>query len=798
MGWTRCFERTSDGNNNDSSSSNSRQALSRGLRSLVGLRTPILRENSLRDKPTNQEDVVGVAIVGAGNLSDEPDIIHPIVRVHLVDANTGQYIDNYSTSDPATLYEGSSTMQTDYSGYGGVRDVQVPIDHVIPVATKPYHLKGRGVTAAWNDSQILSIPFDKLKSPNALILLEMVDFNLTQSSSSRREDTSGLHGLAWAYLQPHDAGVVGIPQLGPDGGAQHKESAQFPIKLQLYDYQTLSPLARYQARTRGLVTPPAPAASRIPAVYLQYLYKRRIRHESTILVRIYPVPLSGCTVNQRPICPDENQIADNSFVINSQLDLGSPTAATTKQLTLDAQSSSALRRFRYATECCVLPDRLLCRIDAGTRGAQTIRFSPNGRLLAVGAVEPLCCPIRLYDLSGFAGDAGLSKDIQSAAAAAETFGLQMDHDHKGSILLADLDGHHDTIYDFCFTNDERFLLSASADGLANVWDLGALAALPNATRPSYAPQIHCSFQQGIAREIYAAAFLTVAKSIRDNEFDKTHTESSQNDTQRTTSPCPFVITGAFDGSILHWNPSTCDTQGSLGGKVAHEGHVLCLEVDQHAGRVYSGDSTGVIIVWRRNGDGDCIHDFFTIRKIEVSDLKGKPIMSMQLHPKRRRGQLLVQAQASMLKLIDLATGQAVSHFKGNVVRTELIRAKFSPDGQIVICGSEDGKIYAWDTKSRMILASPINYAACSTPICDISWHPTQHVVAYTSVGGDHPILIYSADRPQVPRTLAATPPTQISLGHQIKERRIRLRQLQARRAKTRLRVQIDKSKVGIE
>ena len=126
---------------------------------------------------------------------------------------------------------------------------------------------------------------------------------------------------------------------------------------------------------------------------------------------------------------------------------------------------------------------------------------------------------------------------------------------------------------------------------------------------------------------------------------------------------------------------------------------------------------------------------------------------MMIRPRRRRVQLLVQAQASTLKLVDVTTSQPVAHFKGNLVRAGVIRAKFSPDGTYVLAGSEDGKVYAWDTVS----ASPVSFLdgkfGYSAPLCDLSFHPKQHLVALTCFGGDHPVLVYCTNRPDTPKLL---------------------------------------------
>ena len=641
------------------------------------------------------------------------------------------------------------------------------------------------------------MPFSELLDPNVLLLFEIVDFNHIQSHSTQREHTDGLYGLAWAYLRP--VSLRGNVYVGASGSTRVRRSdenittgdgeSNLSIRLQLYDYKSLSPIARYQARTWGISAPPAPAAPQVPAVYLQYLSKSRARYTSTLLVRIHRVPRpTRCEVNQRSLHPNERERSDIPSV-TSPPEFGVDKKDAVKDAASDARCNRAMCRQRYVTECCVLPDRLLCRINSGVFGALTIQFSPTGRLLAVAAAELLLHPIRLYDATGFAD--GKLGDVPSAAAASAAFDLQADSGREGAILLADLDGHHGMIYDMRFTCDETYLLSASADGFAKVWDLGALSALLGSNRSNRAPRLLCVFCEAAAHYIYTATFVAVVASciISRHESQRQanipepacgHTSDGHMERDPAAASCPPILTGAYNGAITYWEPSTCQSQGLLGGKISHNGRVHCLEVDNRSGRLYSGDSTGVILVWRRNGSGDHVNHFANIRRIEHPEFKHKPIMSMQLRPAHRRGQLLVQAQSSTLRLVDLATFETIAQFKGNIVESSLIRASFSPEGTIVMAGSEDGKVYAWDAGSATPLALPVSHVGYNAPLCDLSWHPTQHVVAYSCCGGEHPILVYFADRPETPEPLVEPPTSETTGEDRAMKRRTRLRELQAR------------------
>ena len=87
---------------------------------------------------------------------------------------------------------------------------------------------------------------------------------------------------------------------------------------------------------------------------------------------------------------------------------------------------------------CVAPTRLLCRRAVGRDGAFTVRYSHSGRYLAVAACDgEHHFPIQIYDMDAEEGCAVL----------------------KGP----ELSGHVSIVYDLNWSEDDRFLVSASAD-----------------------------------------------------------------------------------------------------------------------------------------------------------------------------------------------------------------------------------------------------------------------------------------------------------------------------------------------
>ena len=416
---------------------------------------------------------------------------------------------------------------------------------------------------------------------------------------------------------------------------------------------------------------------------------------------------------------------------------------------------------------CLLPDRLLDRINAGKDGALTVRFSNSGDFLAVACCEGDVCPIRLYTLES----------------------------PEGAVLMYEFDGHHSIVYDLCWSADDRFLVSASADGTAKLWNVGGSvpASVPAASLSATDAETQAAASAaGSAAEIGGASGAAASGRAQSGAFPRSapwavlhHSPpcfvysaaftappssaaaklAAQAQLNRGgTVPPPHVITGGFDGVLRFWDGATgvllgvLDKEDEVGAerrasasaaaprtRAPHQGHINAVVVDQRSGKVYTGDSMGGLAIWKRSASG-AIPENYTYRRLHHDDLVDKPITSLALHPTRRRGQLLVQAHQNLLLLFDLSTNRPIKVYTGSMCRLSMIRARFSPDGRYVIAGSEDGRAYVWDALSGIRVQAALNSLSYPQPLCDVAWHPSQHVLALTCFGGESPVLVYYAER----------------------------------------------------
>eukprot|EP00696_Hemimastix_kukwesjijk_P008091 gnl/Hemi2/20239_TR6710_c0_g1_i1.p1 gnl/Hemi2/20239_TR6710_c0_g1~~gnl/Hemi2/20239_TR6710_c0_g1_i1.p1 ORF type:complete len:309 (+),score=112.11 gnl/Hemi2/20239_TR6710_c0_g1_i1:165-1091(+) len=81
----------------------------------------------------------------------------------------------------------------------------------------------------------------------------------------------------------------------------------------------------------------------------------------------------------------------------------------------------------------------------------------------------------------------------------------------------------------------------------------------------------------------------------------------------------------------------------------------------------------------------------------------------------------------------------------------MVQSVFSPDGRFVLSGSEDGIGHIWSaaggrgsTPHAEHSYTRLGYTA---PLLSVDWHPTQHVVALSSLGPVAPIILFEYDPP---------------------------------------------------
>ncbi|NXK29837.1 AHI1 protein, partial [Piprites chloris] len=273
-------------------------------------------------------------------------------------------------------------------------------------------------------------------------------------------------------------------------------------------------------------------------------------------------------------------------------------------------------------------------------------------------------------------------------------------------FLREFYGHLNIVYDLCWSKDNQYLLTASSDGTVRMWKIEMQAASAVRVFP------HPSF-------VYTAKYHPIADSL--------------------------VVTGCYDSVIRIWNANVKEIHGQLLQELdGHKSFINTLCFDAEGQHMFSGDSSGLIIVWDTPVKGSSQHVFqhWRINKeIKENDIKGTPINHLEVHPNGRR--LLIHAKDSTLRIIDLRI-LATKKYIGATNYREKIHSTLTPCGTFLFSGSEDGKAYVWnpETGDQVAIYSELCF---TSSLRDVAFHPHEHMVSFCAFGQNQPILVYIYD-----------------------------------------------------
>lgn len=591
-------------------------------------------ETEAPQKPTFDDSLVlGVYVHRTDRLKDQLLISHPMVKIHVVDEVTGQYVKKEdSNRRVSSFYE------------------QENIDHIIPIMTQPFDFKkNKSVLPEWQEQIIFNERFGYFveqneERPRVLLFFEILDF-MTMEEARAKIDADkherGFRTIAWAFLKlvsTNDTLNIGSK-----------------LRLQLFC--------------------PPPRAKRQPKVIEVVEWWRRyprIKYASTLYVTVKGIKLpEHVDPGIRSMMALQEERGSTSYS-----ELQKETTKKDLSQVMDSQAP-VLAWSRLPGQVCRIPNKPVLSFRGGQTGCFTLLFSHAGTMLAAACADRDAFPVVVYEIP------------------------------SGRVLAA-FSGHLKIVYDLCWSRDDQRLLSASSDGTVREWNVERLLGTAQKVLP------HPSF-------VYCAQYHPAAQNL--------------------------VVTGGFDALLRVWRVDVDDVNGQLLQEFdGHGGFVNTVCFDPEGNKMFSADNAGVIIVWKTTVQADnwpqepqrwCVQ-----KRIEERDLRGVPIAMLQLHPNGRC--LLIHAQDSVLRMMDLRI-LVVKKYTGATNYRERIYSTFTPCGNFIFSGSEDGMAYVWntDTGDQVAVYSELCYP---TALHGVSFHPHENMVAFCAFGHSQPVHVYLYDR----------------------------------------------------
>ncbi|XP_040916900.1 jouberin isoform X1 [Toxotes jaculatrix] len=584
-------------------------------------------------KPTFDDSLVlGVYVHRTDRLKTDLLISHPMVKIHVVDEITGQYVKKEDCHRPvASFYE------------------QENVDHILPIMTQPFDFKkNKSIIPEWQEQIIFNERFGYFveqndESPRVILFFEILDF-ITMEEARANFDVDkherGFRKIAWAFLK-----LVGT------NGVLNIDSK---LRLQLF---CPPPRSKRQPKT-------------IEVVEWWRKYPRH-KYTSTLYVTVKGIKLpEHVDPSMRSMMALQEERGSTSY---SELQ----NEVTKRSLTQPLDSKPPVLRWsRLPGQVCRIPNKPMLAFRGGQMGCFTVLFSHAGTILAAACADRDAFPVVVYEIP------------------------------SGKVLAA-FSGHLKIVYDLCWSRDDRRLLSASSDGTVREWNVERLLGTAQKVLP------HPSF-------VYCAQYHPTAQSL--------------------------VVTGGYDSLVRVWRLDVDDVNGQLLQEFeGHNSFVNTVCFDSEGRRMFSADNNGLIIVWKTSVNDSRQHQpchrWCVEKKIDESDLSGIPINMLQLHPNGRC--LLIHAKDSVLRMIDLRI-LAVKKYTGATNYRERIYSTFTPCGNFIFSGSEDGMAYVWntDTGDQVAVYSELCYP---TALHGVSFHPHENMVAFCAFGQSQPVHVYMYD-----------------------------------------------------
>ncbi|XP_076604762.1 jouberin isoform X1 [Chaetodon auriga] len=577
--------------------------------------------------------VLGVYVHRTDRLKNNLLISHPMVKIHVVDEVTGQYVKKEDCHRPvSSFYE------------------QENVDHILPIMTQPFDFKkNKSIIPEWQEQIIFNERFgyfvqQNAESPRVLLFFEILD-PITMEEARANADVDkherGFRKIAWAFLK-----LVGT------NGVLNIDSK---LRLQLF---CPPPRAKRQPKT-------------IEVVEWWRKYPRS-KYASTLYVTVKGIKLPehvDPSIRSMMALQEERGSTSYSELQNEVTKRGLTQALDSKP--------PALRWSRLPGQVCRIPNKPMLSFRGGQMGCFTVLFSHAGTILAAACADRDAFPVVVYEIP------------------------------SGKVLAA-FSGHLKIVYDLCWSRDDRSLLSASSDGTVREWNVERLLGTAQKVLP------HPSF-------VYCAQYHPTAQNL--------------------------VVTGGYDSLVRVWRLDVDDVNGQLLQEFeGHSSFINTVCFDSEGRRMFSADNTGLIIVWKTSVSDSrqrqpC-HRWCVEKKIDESDLSGIPINMLQLHPNGRC--LLIHSKDSVLRMMDLRI-LAVKKYTGATNYRERIYSSFTPCGNFIFSGSEDGMAYVWntDTGDQVAVYSELCYP---TALHGVSFHPHENMVAFCAFGQSQPVHVYLYDR----------------------------------------------------
>ena len=677
------------------------------------------KEKCTIDKKLKNLDkkILSLSIIKSGTLEIMPMIMHPFVRISIVNLRTGKYLQKSNFSAPAiSKNEKNLTISHDVNT-NHIKLSSSMLDMIPPFATCPYDLREKGESfAEWNEDFYLNERASTLLDENNIFFFEVLDYNLNFHLNPN-EDC--IIPMAWGYLKP-----VGLSQ-----------TYMGKHKIQLYKYK----FNRTKELSDKIKTDPNYIRTPDLLYELDWIKKEKYQTFLQIRLGLEDFPTKEQLNNVYFI----NKFVYSVFVDESEeVDIVvRPPTPKDKPIKIDTSLEDKLKKWRRGKDKCIIPDMLVYKFPTAKLGCLTHEFSNNGKYIAAACTEMNSeTHIKIYNVE------------------------------EGKLRYI-FKGHHNIIHHFTWSSDDLILISASADNIVTLWRIPKhetsekdnLIPMENLLKfkiydihhPAYVYSTDIFPRSTKETMILATACFDGVVRIYIIKFNYDEQNSRYN-YQKCSLFFEIQISQEFEdkgyfrrieNQIKSGNVQKKDKERlSLLQKTALDHRHPNTVVFDITGRLYIGDSLGHIHIWLLSID----REYPKMEKIKIishKELEYGTINKITIIPNQSQ-RLLVHTRDNCIRLIDISTEKTKIYLRyfGLKCSKTNIKSTCSPDGSYVFSGSEEGVPRMWQLETGIPFSTNKYECGFVDSVNDVSWNIIYNMNALSGFGQEYPLLVYVHER----------------------------------------------------
>ena len=397
---------------------------------------------ALEKKRSDDGLLLCIVVHKADQLKPDIHVTHPVIRLHIVDMNTGQYVKKTDRlRNVASVFENKNEN----------------IDFIMPMMTQPFDFrKNRSLTPYWEEvllyNEIYSYFLSREDSdPPVIIFFELLDFIAMDGLNKKllAQSDKGWYRIAWAFLK----------LVSPCGITNTDK------KIRLQFFNSINRMRSRAVSEAGI------------EIYQWWKNGTRTKYPSTLYVTV------------KGVKAPENMAPSTRSMFAMQEEKGGLTFDELNQ-TVEGQTIRTLldtkTQFTWTKlpgQVNRIPNKLHLKLHTAQKGCSVVRFSQNGRYLACACTSNNTYPLLIYEfpsgkhIATLSGHFGLIYDLAWSANGRELLSASADTTvrvwdvKRFSSNAIKVFPHPEFVYVACYhPQNAAVVVTGSFDSMLRVWN----------------------------------------------------------------------------------------------------------------------------------------------------------------------------------------------------------------------------------------------------------------------------------------------------------------------------------------